>query len=40
MKKRILCAVLCLCMLAGTLAMAGCSEPEAVKPDAFVVMTE
>ena len=40
MKKRILCAVLCLCMLAGTLAMAGCSEPETAKPDAFVVMTE
>ncbi len=40
MKKRILCLSLCLCMLAGTLAMAGCSEPEAVKPDAFVVMTE
>ncbi len=41
MKKRILCVVLCLTMLAGCLTMFGCSdEPTGTAPDAFVIMTE
>ena len=43
MKKRILCAVFCLAMLIGTVALFGCDNNKTEnteKPDAFVVMTE
>ena len=43
MKKRILCIVLCVAMLCGSLTILGCNKaPDAVTetPDAFVIMTE
>ena len=43
MKKRILCIVLCVAMLCGSMAILGCNKsPEASTqtPDAFVIMTE
>ena len=40
MKKRILCVILSVVMLLGTVALISCDKEETVKPDAFVVMTE
>ena len=44
MKRKILCVLLCLCMVIGMVSMAGCGKKkgkdDAAKPDAFVVMID